>query len=204
MTISGGNRHMIVPTNVLSEQYSEYANVTKKIAREIRDGNLVRIAHGLYETDRSADGRYLAGSIYGPSYLSFEYALAEYNLIPETVFSFTSATFHKRKTKHYVNEFGDFHYRDVPDAAYPWGYVLREDEGNFYQIATPEKALCDKLYTMSPVRSIKGIEYLLFVNLRIDKDDFWALSLNDILQLSPLYGSNNLNYLAKYIERKKR
>ncbi|MCD8200893.1 MAG: hypothetical protein LUD47_02375 [Clostridia bacterium] len=193
---------MFMTMDLLSEKYKEYSNINEKIATEVKNGNLVKVAHGMYETDRNLDGKYLAGCIYGPSYLSFEYALSEYNLIPEGVRWFTSATFHKKKKKHYRNEFGNFSYRDVPDSAYPWGHFLKEVGEYSYQIATPEKALCDKLYTMSPVRSVKEIEAILFENLRIDEGDFWAMSMKDISRLASLFHSNNLYCLAKFVEKK--
>lgn len=40
-----------------------------------------------------------AGSIYDPSHISFEFALSYYGLIPEAVYTVTSATFEKRKRK---------------------------------------------------------------------------------------------------------
>ena len=42
---------------------------------------------------------YLADSIYGPSYLSFEFALEYHSLIPKAVHQFTSATFEKNRKK---------------------------------------------------------------------------------------------------------
>jgi hypothetical protein len=68
-----------------------------------------------------------------------------------------------------------------------------------YQVATPEKALCDKLYTISPVTSVKELKNLLFEDLRIDEDAFNKLNMEDILKMAPLYRSTNLNLLVKLI-----
>ena len=57
-------------------------DVKGKIRREVQGGRLVQVARGLYETDARIDGKYLAGAIYGPSYLSFDYALSVHALIP--------------------------------------------------------------------------------------------------------------------------
>ena len=74
-------------------------------------------------------------------------------------------------------------------------------EGEYsYQIATPEKALCDKLYSLSPVYSVKALKELLFDDLRIDEAVFYALRKNDIFQLAPLYRATNLKLLAKFME----
>ena len=52
-----------------------------------------------------------------------------------------------------------------------------------YQIATPEKALCDKLYTLSPIKNMKELENILFNDLRIDLDEFNKLNIEDIEQI---------------------
>lgn len=59
----------------------------------VKSGEYIQIVKGFYETDKSTADYLLAGSIYGPSYLSFEFALAFCGLIPEAVYTFTSATF---------------------------------------------------------------------------------------------------------------
>ena len=53
----------------------------------------IKLRNGLY-TLRSDPPNELeiANRIYGPSYISLEYALAYYRLIPETVYTITSAT----------------------------------------------------------------------------------------------------------------
>ena len=192
---------MILTFDSLALQYKDYTDVKGKIRREVQSGRLTQITRGLYETDARADGKYLAGAIYGPSYLSFDYVLSMCSLIPEAIFrTYTSATFRKGKAKQYDNAFGVFIYRDVPAAVYHFDVEIREENGYSYQIATPEKALCDKLYTISPVGSVKAMRALLFEDLRVDESDFWQLNLEDIKQLAPLYKSTNHKYLAKLID----
>ena len=192
---------MVLTFDSLALQFKDYTDVKGKIRREVQSGRLTQIARGLYETDARADGKYLAGAIYGPSYLSFDYVLSMCSLIPEAIFrTYTSATFRKGKAKQYDNAFGVFTYRDVPAAVYHFGVEIREENGYSYQIATPEKALCDKLYTISPVGSVKAMRALLFEDLRVDENDFWQLNLDDIKQLAPLYKSTNLRYLMKLIK----
>ena len=163
---------------------------------------MVQIARGLYETDARTDGKYLASIICGPSYLSFDYALYIYSLIPETVYkTYTSASFQKRKTKKYNNHFGVFTYRDIPADAYPLGVLLYEENGYSYQIATPEKALCDKLYSLSPVKNLTELRALLFDDLRIDEDELMKLNKEDIEKIALWYRSNNLRFLIKFLRK---
>lgn len=193
---------MIFTSSMLVEQLREYSDPFGKIMRMKNSGSLFQLARGLYETDPKVPGYCLAGAIYGPSYLSFEYALATYGLIPEAVYTFTSATFEKKKAKEYENHYGRFSYRDVPSNAYPFGIVIKEENGYVYRIATPEKALCDKLYIMPPVTSQKELTSLLFDSLRIDQTEFEKLNTDDILEIGPKYCCNNLKYLMKYLERR--
>lgn len=183
------------------EQLHKYGDPAGKIMRMKNDGEILQLTRGIYETNKSAQGYCLAGAIYGPSYLSFDYALSVYGFIPETVYSFTSATFSKKKIKRYDNHFGHFTYHDVPSDVYPFGILIKEENGYFYQIATPEKALCDKLYIMSPVTSQRDIEKMLFEDLRIDSFQFGKLIVDDILQIGDKYHCNNLKYFMKYLRR---
>ena len=162
---------------------------------------MLKIINGLYETDKNTPGYYLATSIYGPSYLSFDFALYYYGLIPEKVLVYTNATFDKKKKKEYQTPFGVFMYRDVPKEVYYMGIKLIEEKNYSYQIATPEKALCDKLYTLSPVKNITEMENLLINDLRIDMLEFKKLNLKDIEVFSKLYHSTNVKILFKYLRR---
>lgn len=195
---------MIVTTQQLKEQYVNYSNPIAKINRDVIQGKLFPLVKGIYETNPNTNGSRLAQFIYGPSYLSFDYVLYQQGLIPEAVYNtFTCATYNKKKIKTYTNRFGTFIYRDVPKAVFSLGVLAFQDEEYSYQMATAEKALCDKLYTISPVKTIKDLERLLFEDLRIDEDKFNELNKQDILKLAPLYHSTNLKLLAKFIKGEK-
>lgn len=191
---------MILTTLNLKETYKDYADIHGKIKREIDKGHLFPLVSGIYETNASIDGFVLSSYIYGPSYLSFEFALSFHQMIPERVIVYTNATFNKRKMKSYQNHFGNYTYRDVPKKAFPWMVQAYEVQDYVYFIASPEKALCDLLYTKKPVTSVKALKMLLFEDLRINKEVFHQLSVQDIMFLSTKYLSNNIKYLKKYIE----
>lgn len=194
---------MIVTNNMLKSKFENYSNKNNKISRNIKNGKLIKIKKGLYETNPNIPGYLIASSIYGPSYLSFDFALYYYGLIPEKVLVYTNATFDKKKKKKYDTYFGTYLYRDVPKNVYSVGVNLIE-EGNYsYQIATPEKALCDKLYTLSPLKNITQLENLLFNDLRIDIDEFKKLDLESIKEISKMYHSTNVSLLYNYVRRDK-
>lgn len=193
---------MIKTTKMLLNEYSNYAKPYDKIKRLVKSKELTPIVKGLYETNPTISGQYLAGAICGPSYLSFEFALSFYGIIPEAVYTFTSATFMKRKSKQYKTPFGYFTYQDIPKLAYPFGVKIITENGYTFQIATPEKALCDKLYSLSPVQNQEDLRMLLFDNLRIDENEFNKLNKEDIEILSEKYKSKNVTLLSKFIRRK--
>ena len=188
---------MIKTYAMMMEELNSYSAPANKLGRMVKEGSCVQIVKGLYETEKSTPGYLLAGSIYGPSYLSFDYVLSQCGLIPEAVYVFTSATFEKKKAKKYTTPFGKFTYRDVPSSVYPYEIILRREGDYIYQVATPEKALCDKLYTLSPVRNKKELASLLFEDLRIDEIEFTKLDSQRILKICELYHSTNMKMLAK-------
>ena len=81
-------------------------------------------------SDLSIDEKLLyliANSIYSPSYISFETALSWHELIPEAVYTVTSAT--SLKTNGFNNETGNFSYRHLKPSLF-FGYYLIETNEN--------------------------------------------------------------------------
>ena len=193
---------MVKTTAILEQELSRYSNPQGKIARLVRDGELVPLVRGLYEDDRNASGVCLAGSICGPSYLSFEYALSRHGLIPEGVTAFTSATCGKRKTKRFSNAFGAFEYRDVPGAVFGLGVELWSDAACAYWMAGPEKALCDQLYKLPPVSNQAEIEEMLLGYLRIDEAEFSRFQLAEVERIAQRYHCGNVTLFSKWLNRR--
>jgi len=201
MVFRGEN--MLITNNMLKNSLKDYSNINNKICREVKDKKLYRIVNGLYDTNGDTSAYLLASSIYGPSYISFEYALSYYGLIPERVNAVTCATFNKKKRKIYNNHFGSFSYEDVPSRAFPYEIILKQ-EGNYsFIMATAEKALCDKLYSLKPLNNLKNMQIMLFDDLRIDEEEFYNLDVSKIEKLSELYHSTNVSLLAKFLRRNK-
>ena len=193
---------MILSTNVILNQLKNYANPYGKIGRLVKEGKLIPLTKGLYVDNTNVSGLYLANAIYGPSYISFNYALSYYGLIPEAVYEFTSATTEKKKKKLFNNRFGTFSYRDIPVDAYPYGINIIEEGEYSFMIASKEKALCDKLYELPPVKNQRELIVLLFSDMRIDEVEFDKLNRNEIYFIAPKYHVNNLKHLVNYLKRK--
>ena len=199
--IATGCENMLKTHLVLMDELKNYASPAKKIERMVKSGALTRVVRGLYETDPHTPGHLLAASIYGPSYLSFEYALAHHGLIPEAVHQYTSASFDKKRAKQFETPFGVFSYRDIPEEAFPYGVQPLIENGYSYRLATPEKALCDELYKLSPCANRAELEQLLFENLRIDRQAFLGLDFTEMEQLASLYQTKNHKLLRSWIKK---
>ncbi len=193
---------MIKTTEVLIDELKEYRYPLDKIARMIKEEQLVRITKGIYETDSNVANYLLASSIYGPSYISFEYALAFHGLIPESVLTVTCATFEKKKKKQYSTPVGNYIYRDVPSKIFYRGIDIKYEGDYSYFMAVAEKALCDQLYKMKTVRNYRELEELLFQDLRINEQGLRGLDIKIIEEYASGYGSVNVKRLARYLRRK--
>jgi len=120
-----------------------------QLDRWCKQGLLLHLRRGLYifgkDERRIEPSRlYLAGQLYQPSYISLEYALSRYGLIPEKVVDVTSVS--TKKTARFTNDFGTFIYQTVKPSAFR-GFISGKDEAGLpYFIAEPEKAVADFAY----------------------------------------------------------
>ena len=193
---------MVYDFQSLNIKYKEYSNIYQKINNECKKGILVKIKRGLYSDDLYNDKEVIANICYNPSYISFEYALSYYGVIPEFVSTFTSATFGKKNNKIYHMKDCTFDYKNVPDEVFPMGILIMKNSKDIsYKIASKEKALCDLLYSKYPVRSIKDLKILLFEDMRIDENELLKMNVEFIKEIAPLYHSNSLNVLKKYLNK---
>lgn len=198
--VTGGNLIRIT-TEIIDTLSERYKQPHIKLQQMVRRGELFKVVRGLYETDPGSPGELLASAIYGPSYLSFEYALSRHGLIPEAVHVFTSATFGKNKTKMYSTPFGNFMFQDIPSRVFSYGVVLENMDDRPFAMACPEKALCDRLYKEKPLQSVRTLQLCLFDELRIDTGDFNNLDKNLIMEIAPLYAKRNLLLLQKVVKK---
>lgn len=195
---------MIYTVLSLNEKYQGLSNVRQKVSLEAKKGHLVRIKRGVYSDNVARDKLALANYCYGPSYISFEYALSYYGLIPEGVSTITSATFRKRRSKVFMCEAARFEYRDIPGDAFPLGTTTIVNESGYgARIATKEKALLDELYSKYQVSTIKDLRTLLFEDLRIDEVEFDRLDKDELISIAPLYHSTTINTLVLYLRKEK-
>ena len=182
----------VLPLSVFSHEmiYSllekSFSNVNEKISNLIRNGDLISAANMLYP----------------PSYVSFDYALSFYGMIPERVSEITSAT--SKNEKLFETPIGRFSYKKVSLEAYSLGvdWIYDDIEGGKF-IATPEKALCDKIKYDRGIGTLTQSsmsEYLKY-DLRLDIINPLNYELIEIIATA--YKSRNLKTLAILVKKGK-
>jgi predicted transcriptional regulator of viral defense system len=166
----------------LMDALKELARPRDRVTALLKDRQILRVKKGLYvRNDRKEtfSREILANLIYGPSYLSLEYALAYHGLSPEALQTATSVTTQKNKV--FETPVGRFEYRHLPLRFYSNGIERIElDESRGFLVACPEKALFDTLYLRTPNLHAAEIEAHLFKNLRIDEEQFLRLAFDRI------------------------
>jgi len=204
-----------LPTSVLTHEMLEdilsphVNNVNAKISYMVKKGELVRLKKGFYvlgEEYRTTplDMISVANMLYAPSYVSFEYALSYYALIPERVYEITSATM--RLNKAFTTPLGRFSYKSIPLQAYALGVDWLYDERHGGKlIATAEKALCDKIKFDRGIGRLSQskLETYLAHDLRIDMEMLFNLDAECIAAIASAYRSFNLENLAKLIRKRR-
>ncbi len=194
----------------LLQYLKDYKQPRDKIKKLLRKGDIIRIKKGIYifgEKYRESpfSREILANIIYGPSYISMEYALSYYGLIPERTKNITSISLKYSKIFH--TPVGTFIYKTIPPYAYPYGITqIKIDKYRFALIADKEKALLDKIYLdrRNYFRSLKTIENYLFYDLRIAEELFFELDQQKLELYIKKYNSAKLKKIFKYFYIKTR
>lgn len=173
-----------IPHHVMRWILRDYRQPNDKIKNLVKEEILLPVKRGLYIPGKAVrrqqpDPFLIANHIMGPSYVSLDSALSFYALIPEKVFSVTSVT--TKQGKQYSTKAGVFTYTRLPLPYYSFGIQSSEVVHNQrFLIATPEKALFDKIITTPGVelRSIKATRAYLEEDLRIDLDVVKTMDVN--------------------------
>ncbi len=195
--------------------FSKDLVAAKKDAQVIRNqlqrwqnkGLLVRLRRGVFllnERDRKINPSrlYIANQLYSPSYISMEYALSYYGLIPERTNDLTSIT--TKKTFHITNPTGTFVYQHIKPNAFRGFRVLKDEAGLSFFIAEPEKAVVDFLY-LNLGKFNAADENVFEGSYRLQNTEI--LNLKKIVLYAKLFNNDKLegiaNALCKFISKEK-
>jgi hypothetical protein len=194
--------------NIVMEALSSYGRPNDKISEMLKSGELLALRRGLYvpgpELDLPLPNNFLiANHLRGPSYISLESALSYWGLIPERVYEISSVTTKTSKT--YETAVGRFSYQHLMTPYYSFGIKsVRLTDVQTALVASPEKALCDKIILTSGVllRSIPQTLDLLLEDLRLDEDllrGFDVATIRSWIEDAPK--KNSLQMLVNTLER---
>lgn len=161
----------------------DYERPNDKIYQLAKEGVIQSVKKGLYiagpalNIDRKPEPFLLANHILGPSYVSVETALAYHGLIPERVYEIASMT--TQAPRKFNTPLGTFTYARLPLPYYAFGIRSEKVADDQYaMVASPEKALCDKIITTSGllIRSKKTAREFLLENMRMDEEGLKKLN----------------------------
>ncbi len=163
-----------------------YKTPNNKISRWLDEGVLLPVKRGMYVVSPGVSGKpverlLVANLLYGPSCVSLDYALWHYGLIPETVVEVTSVT--TRRSQTLETGLGRFSYQHLQDDLYPIGMQsVAVTGGGYCLLATPAKALCDRLVLTRNLRvhSAKSMQQFLLDDMRFDADEASLIELEII------------------------
>jgi hypothetical protein len=183
----------------------DYRNPRIKLNHLLKIKALIRVKKGIYIfgkhfARRPYSSEALANMIYGPSYVSLEWACQYYRLIPERVTTVTSIT--TQRSRKFQTPLGLFTYDHLHMRAYPVGVTLIQfSHVQQALFATKEKALADLLVVRrGSFSSKKQFKETLFDDLRIEEEDMRDLDpelLKKIYQARP---HSAVKYLQQFVE----
>lgn len=149
-----------------------------------KKGLFERLKNGIYALATDVPSELLiANKLYQPSYVSFEFALSFHHVIPEMVYTITSAT--TKPTRSFEALGKSYKYYRIKKQAY-LGYEPKRIKDAVVLIAEPEKALVDYLYFVA----LKKKEMLDRLSVR-------NLDKNKILEYAKHLNKKQLNELLK-------
>jgi predicted transcriptional regulator of viral defense system len=192
---------------VLMDSLRDYERPRDRITNLLKRKEIIRVKKGIYVfgenyARRPASREILANMIYGPSYISLDYALHYYGLIPERVEAVTSVTI--KRSRRFATPVGLFTYRRISMKAYQIGIdQVTLEGGRSFLMAIPEKALCDKVDQDrgTAVRSQTEIRSYLEVSLRVDPEALRNLNVDVILEIAERYRSRKIKLLGGVIRQ---
>jgi len=172
-----------IPHHVMAWLLRDYHEPNDKIHQLLKNELLIQVKRGLYIagpriTDLKPDPFLLANHILGPSYVSLESALSYHGLIPEKVYEITSVT--TKAARRFSTPLGVYSYTRLPLPYYSYGIQSVEvNKQQRFLIASPEKALFDKIITTAGVefRSKASVRTYMENDLRIEMDALVKLDI---------------------------
>jgi len=186
---------------LIAGYFGDLKKIRDKVSSLVAEGKIVRLKKGLYvfgENWRRSpiNLEVIANLLYGPSCISFEYALTRYGLIAERSQVITSLAI--GDTKVYQTPLGQFEYRAIDRKKFKVGIEYRDlgNEGGYF-IASREKAIADLVYRTSGIRTMDQLRHYLFEEMRMDESMFRTIDFHKLNEIANVYKKNSIYMLSK-------
>lgn len=203
-------RHIETPyvdAQTLLGLLTDYKKPREAILRMVKSEELIRLKNGVYlisEKVRSGGAtlipyEQLANFLYGPSYVSMEWALSFYAMIPERVHTVTSMTL--GRSKEYHTPVGHFSYLKLSPRCYSIG-ITQKKQPDFvggFLMATPEKALADMVFHTCRGLDRDQLKVELLESKRIDKECFRSLDRALMEEIANSYHAKSIYHLRDLV-----
>ncbi len=185
---------------ILMYALRSYKKPRDKVTLLLKKGDIIQVKRGLYvfgEAHRKGlfSLEVVSGMLVQPSYISREYALQQYGLLPERVETITCMT--TRNKKKFETPIGRFDYVFIGKRKFGIGVISKQNEGEGGVLyATKEKALADWLATVPPIKDLPMLHHFLFVESRIDEKSLFPLDRALLKEIISIYKNPNVNLLS--------
>ncbi len=172
---------------VLRNEFADYARPNDKISYMMKKGEIISLTKGHYLMMNAVqNNKYInyqiANVVYGPSYISRYSALTFYGLLAETTSRVESIT--NKRSKIIENELGIFEYsKTINTTVFSLGIKsIKLNEVVSILIASPEKAICDIIWTTSNLvlKNVDDLVYFLEEDIRMDIEELKNANQNII------------------------
>jgi phage terminase large subunit-like protein len=193
-----------IDAQTLLNLLADYRKPRERILRMVKNGELIRLKNGFYLiADKINHGtgsvipyEQVANMLYGPSYVSLDWALSFYGMIPERVHTVTSMTLGREKD--FQTPVGSFVYHPLSSNRYSIG-ITQKKAADFivsFLMASPEKALADLVFKTCKELDREQLRVELLESKRIDREHFLQLDKSLLIDIAKSYRARSVSCLV--------
>lgn len=194
---------LILNKNILRNFEPKKYLLDSNIKNWMKKGELISIKKGMFVLKNSYEKEpkkdlyleYIANQLIQPSYLSLEYVLSKYQLLPEPANAITSVT--TKTTRENINSLGAFRYYSITPVLFT-GYKIKYFNNSLIWEAEKSKALFDYIY----LRFIKErlISKESIENLRINWENLSKKEFDGVCFYASLIKSRRIRQVLEKIK----
>ena len=166
-----------------------------QLSRWHQQNLLIQLTRGVYlfaDAKNQITLPEIANLLITPSYLSLEYALFHFNLIPEITPTATCIT--TKNNRQYQTYLGSIRYQHLKPSLY-FGYRSQSSSARPYYLAEPEKALLDFFYLHPSYHRLSDLQ-----SLRLNQDSLIQLNWSKLINYSQLF-PQRVQYLISLLRK---